>query len=280
MSGLPSSLPNALAEFARVISGEGDGSTLLIVGAHPDDESIGLGGHLSNLPKVTIVTVTDGAPRDMADARANGFATWQAYAEARTQELRDALAEADIPETALIQFSLPDKRAVYGIAAAAKRLATLLAERQSRFLCTHPYEGGHPDHDATAVAVYAACRLLAREGRPAPVIVEMASYHAGPDGPVFQRFAPEPDLPVLEVVLDGQALALKRRMLARHLTQQGTLAWFTDTAERFRLAPAYDFSRLPNGGRLQYEAWNFPIKGTEWLRLASDALAELGLKPR
>lgn len=280
MNNRPTRLPASLAEFARLISGEGDGRTLLLVVAHPDDETIGLGGHLSNLPRATIVTVTDGAPRDLADAHANGFATWQAYAEARREELRGSIAEAGLQESALIQFGLPDKDAVHGVAAVARQLAGLVVARQPRFVCTHPYEGGHPDHDAIAVAVHAACRLLAAEGRQPPEVVEMASYHAGRDGPVFQDFAPEPETPILEIVLDEQALALKSRMLARHVTQQRTLAWFIDTAERFRLAPAYDFSRLPNGGRLQYESWGFPLSGQEWLKLASAALAELGLHSR
>src|SRR6185437_9724842 len=38
---------------------------------------------------------------------------------------------------------------------------------------THAYEGGHPDHDAVAFAVHAACRL----SDIPPAIVEMPYYH-------------------------------------------------------------------------------------------------------
>jgi hypothetical protein len=44
---------------------------------------------------------------------------------------------------------------------------------------THPYEGGHPDHDFTAFAVHAACRLTKSTKS---VIAEFASYNAGPMG--------------------------------------------------------------------------------------------------
>ncbi|TIW41590.1 MAG: hypothetical protein E5V71_11140, partial [Mesorhizobium sp.] len=104
-----------LAEFAALLTGApphgSDGAEIMIVVAHPDDETIGIGGHLAGLRGSRIVHVTDGAPRDLDDARAYGFETWQDYAEARHRELETALAAAELPSTAMISLGYPDKQA-------------------------------------------------------------------------------------------------------------------------------------------------------------------------
>jgi LmbE family N-acetylglucosaminyl deacetylase len=271
----------ALTDFASLISaadGDDRSSELIVVAAHPDDETVGLGGHLLRLPQTTIVHVTDGAPRDLADARANGFDNWQAYADARRRELEAAMAIAGIAGGSLIALDFPDQQAAYSMASLARRLTWLFEAEEARFVCTHPFEGGHPDHDATAFAVYAACRLMQRDGRIAPHIIEFACYHAGPDGPVFQNFATQPSAISMEAPLDPQALAAKRCMLACHATQRRTLAPFTASVERFRTAPAYDFRKLPNGGHLLCETLPVGFRGSEWRALVEHALFELGLE--
>jgi hypothetical protein len=65
-------------------------------------------------------------------------------------------------------------------------------------------------------------------------------------------------------------------MIAAHATQARTLAPFTATVERFRVAPDYDFAVLPNGGRLHYESLPFGFTGADWLRLVAEARAALG----
>jgi hypothetical protein len=61
------------------------------------DEVIGAGSRLTRLyGGVTQIYVTDGAPRDMRDARGAGFYTREAYAAARRRELAGALALAGI----------------------------------------------------------------------------------------------------------------------------------------------------------------------------------------
>jgi LmbE family N-acetylglucosaminyl deacetylase len=273
----------ALADFANLISSDSgngrSGDELMVVAAHSDDEAIGLGGQLWRLRNAAIVHVTDGAPRDLRDARTSGFGGWREYADARRRELEAAMAGAGIDPRSLVAIGLPDQEAAYAMAPLARSLAKLFAERQPRFVCTHPFEGGHPDHDATAFAVDAACRLMRREERMAPAVIEFACYNAGPDGaPVCQNFAAEPPAPTLEIPLDEQALEAKRRMLACHVTQRRTLAPFTAGVERFRAAPDYDLRKPPNGGRLYYETLPLNFDGRDWPRLVDHAIRELGLE--
>lgn len=245
-----------------------------VVVAHPDDESIALGAQLPRLKGVTLVHVTDGAPRDGIDARSHGFQTPEAYAAARRRELEAAMAVADIPPSALVSLGIPDQEASLRLAETARRLACLFSDRAIRIILTHAFEGGHPDHDATAFAVHAAAGF----GRGAPAIVEMPFYSLGPhEGWATQRFLPVPGVAETELRIEGEALHLKRRMLEAHLTQQRVLATFSPEVERFRPAPRYDFTVPPNGGRLLYERYSWGMTGTGWQGLARTALAELGM---
>src|SRR5947208_1422367 len=64
---------------------------VMIVVAHPDDETIGMGAQLCRFHDALLIHVTDGAPRDGRDAAAHGFRNIGDYALARRAELRDAL---------------------------------------------------------------------------------------------------------------------------------------------------------------------------------------------
>jgi LmbE family N-acetylglucosaminyl deacetylase len=252
------------------------GDDIVVVVAHADDETIGLGAQLPRLTGITVVHVTDGAPRNLIDAHRRGFASAQDYAAARRRELEAAMALAGVPADALVGFDVPDQEAALDLAGLARRLADLIAEKESEILLTHSYEGGHPDHDATAFAVHAATRLLAR---PDPgrqhLIVEMPFYRAGPSGWAMQRFLPDPDHPELALWLSEGQRNLKQRMVAAHASQKDVLALFPIAVERFRTAPDYDFTSLPNDGDLLYERENWGMDGARWLDLVRRADAEL-----
>jgi hypothetical protein len=64
---------------------------IMIVVAHPDDETIGVGAQLCRFPDTLLMQVTDGAPRDGRDAATHGYWTIADYAFARQVELRAAL---------------------------------------------------------------------------------------------------------------------------------------------------------------------------------------------
>jgi LmbE family N-acetylglucosaminyl deacetylase len=247
-----------------------------VVVAHPDDETIGIGGQLSRLRGVTIVHVTDGAPRNDAGAQAHGFRTPETYAAARRAELRAALALANVPDDALVSLDIADQEASLHLAEIARRLADFFEEREIEIVVTHAFEGGHPDHDATAFAVHTAAALL-RDRTLAPAIVEMPLYHLGLSGWTVQRFVAAEGLPELAIHLDGEQRRRKQAMLDAHASQHQVLSMVATDVERFRPAPAYDFTVLPNEGRLLYDLHGWGMTGPRWQSLAAAALHELGL---
>jgi LmbE family N-acetylglucosaminyl deacetylase len=246
----------------------------VIVFAHPDDETLACGALLPRLRDVTIVHVTDGAPRSGEDARRFGFSGVSEYAAARAAELRAAMRIAGVGEDRLLSLDVPDQGTPLALADVARRLLPLLTGAE--FVITHSYEGGHPDHEAVCWAVHAACRLLAREVSP-PAIVDVPLYRLGPDGGWLHQDFGEggPEIAVLR--LTDQERDLKARMLAAHASQAGTLGPFGVADEPYRAAPAYDFSVLPHGGALLYERENWGLTGARWLELAADAYRELRL---
>ena len=240
-----------------------------VVVAHADDETIGAGACLKLFEALTIVHVTDGAPRNLHDAHTAGFASAGAYAKARQAEFAAAMQAGGVaPHT--VKLGVADQAASLSMRAIAQSLAALFQREATRLVLTHPYEGGHPDHDATCRAVHAACAQL---GDAAPQLIEMAFYHA--PGGIMQTggFLPGPAPTVL--TLSATEQARKRAMLACFTTQQATLAAFATTHEPFRPAPRYDFTQPPHSGTLHYERHDWGMTGARWRALAAQQPARL-----
>jgi LmbE family N-acetylglucosaminyl deacetylase len=217
--------------------------------------------------------VTDGAPRDPAETGRHGFSSIEAYAAARARELAAALAVAKLPAGNLITLGFADQGAALRLADLARGLHRLVRARGLRTLLTHAYEGGHPDHDAVAFAVHLAARRARRCGHAVRVL-EMPFYHAAGTAWAVQRFASRRE-GACTIPLTEDEQTLKRRMLEAYATQRRTLAAFDVRDERFRPAPDYDFTMLPNGGRLLYERYDWGMTGQRWLALVRAALEEL-----
>jgi LmbE family N-acetylglucosaminyl deacetylase len=258
--------------------GTGDLNPILkcsVIVAHPADEVVGAGCLISKLVDVTVLHVTDGAPCDMEDAKAAGFNEREAYAEARKKECISALAIANVPEHRIIDLEVPDHCASNYLADLTKKIATFLQQCSADIVLTHPYEGGHPDHDATAFATHAALRLMKHNGFRPPALFEMA-LHPSKDGKAkVQEFLPGTERETTTLLLDERATALKQRMFACFESQRESLEASPFGPEKFRQPLAYDFTLPPQQGQLHYESFDWAPSRDEWLSLARKALKDL-----
>jgi hypothetical protein len=251
-------------------------ATVIIV-AHPDDEVVGVGARLPRLRQAVFIHVTDGAPRDLHDATAAGFATRLDYARARRRELTAALALAGIAPEQTRELGCTDQEAALQLVDLSRRVATMLRQLQPEAVITLPYEGGHPDHDATAFAVHAACRLLESQHIPPPALIEMTSYHNSATGIEVCDFLPSSGCEAMRLVLSEAERDFKRRLFDCFPTQQRTLSLFPIAIERFRPAPRYRFTQPPHVGSLFYEHFPWGMTGERFRSLARQAMAVMGI---
>lgn len=252
------------------------GRATAIVSAHPDDETLGAGVCLQWLHCPAIIHVTDGAPRDMRDAGENGFSSRQDYAQARRREFLECLRAGEIDPASTIALGYVDQEASLHLVELARELLRLIQRLKIDTIITHPYEGGHPDHDATAFAVHAACLRLPPPARP--TVVEFTSYHSRDGRMETGVFLPDGGSRQLVMRLDTEARARKERMLACYRTQQKVIQHFSISEERFRPSPRYDFTSPPHPGRLLYEQFGLGMAAERWRGLARAALEELGIE--
>jgi LmbE family N-acetylglucosaminyl deacetylase len=250
-----------------------DASDVAIVVAHPDDETIGCGALLSRLKNVSVIFITDGAPRIGPYVRRAGFESHIAYGKARSQELRAALAIAGITDRQIFEFNFPDQEACRSLLSISRRLASFFKNKAIATVLTHAYEAGHPDHDGTAFCVHAAAALLHER---APMLIEMPFYHLGAQGMVTQTFCDGED--EIVVTLPPSQRQIKIDMMTAHATQTQVLRAFSPDVERYRVARNYDFRALPNDGRIFYSRYDCSFSAQEWGPLAHGTLQAIELE--
>jgi LmbE family N-acetylglucosaminyl deacetylase len=249
-------------------------STLLIV-AHPDDEAIGAGGLLAGIRDVVVAHVTDGAPRDDRYAQSKGFRTREEYARARRREVANALSHVGITPDRCRSLGYVDGEASLQLLELVFDIARLIDEVRPEIVLTHPYEGGHSDHDATAFAVQLACGVLRRDRVPTPLVLELTSYHNVSGTRRVFHFLPFIGSRHRTIKLTEAEKMVKKRMYAEFVSQANVLEKFPIGIERFRPAPRYLFTTAPHEGQLDYERFCTIITGAEWRKNAEKALEAL-----
>jgi LmbE family N-acetylglucosaminyl deacetylase len=251
---------------------------VLLLAAHPDDEVIGAGAQLPKWKdRVFILHATDGAPQNPRFAEEAGFESNETYAVERRRELLSAVGLAGILQSQLRGLRIADQDAMLHLPELTSAVSGIIDELEPDCILTHPYEGGHPDHDACAFAARAALLLSGSQ----PLLGEFTSYHAGQEGIETGEFLPAPSwsrLGEITFTLTHEERALKRRMFDGYASQRNVLEWFTISTEKFRRAPDYDFSQPPHPGELLYERHNWGIDGASWREHAARAFEQLGIE--
>ena len=270
-----------LADPVTGICGEKnlDLKAVLLV-AHPDDETIGASACMARLRNCTVVFLTDGAPRDPALRSPRATGSRASYARMRRDEAITALALVGVTPDRILFLGGVDQEAVHEAPTLAERFATLLQQIQPDIIITHPYEGGHPDHDAAALIAVLSRKILEQEKKTTPAVLEITSYHLRDGQCVTGEFLPHDcgqnsGKEELTLQLSPEERNRKEQMLSAYVSQQVVLSGFSVGPERLRPAPAYDFTIPPHPGNLWYESLGWPMSGQRWREIAAGILANL-----
>jgi N-acetylglucosamine malate deacetylase 2 len=210
----------------------------------------------------------------MKDALSQGFSAREAYAECRRREFFAACRAGAISPREMIQLDCADQEASLHLAELAHRIAQLIDRLDVDTVLVHAYEGGHPDHDATAFAVHAAAQMCSSR---AARLIEFTSYHDRDGQFEAGVFLPREESPEVVFRLGAEEVDRKERMFACYRTQQDVLRQFGIREERFRLAPAYNFTKPPHAGPAYYDRFPWGMTTSRWVELARAARRQLGL---
>jgi N-acetylglucosamine malate deacetylase 2 len=258
----------------RTLAGEDSDRALsfAVLAAHPDDETIGASAVLVRFPLTHVIFLTDGAPRDQKFWPPDVRGKREHYAEVRRLEALKALAHAQITPAQLHWLGGVDQESILEARRLGHKLARFLAEVRTDVLITHPYEGGHPDHDSAALIARIALRKLP-PGIVAPALCEMTSYHAREGQCATGEFLHSDPSSEVVLRLTKEDRECKHRMMNEYRSQRLILESFPIVAERLRVAPAYDFTDPPHEGELWYEHMGWTT-GQRWREMAGRACTQ------
>lgn len=246
----------------------------VVIVAHPDDDVVGAGGLISRLDDVTVLHVTDGIPKNGHSPEVGNLRSSEST-HTRRLESRTALALANVPPEQIVELGLSTEQAPLELADLTRRIVLFLQQTAPDIVLTNPYEGGDPDHDATAFATHAALRLLRQNGFKPPSVFEIALYPTPEGNKRVLDFLPSEAPEITTLLLDKKARDLKRRMFACFTSQPNLQRDNFFGRERFRRPPRYNFAAPPNGGKLNYERVAAGVDCVEWQTLVRDAWSEL-----
>ena len=230
----------------------------VVVTAHPDDETISFGGALCALADVQVLQLTDGVHADAADRNAQIVLRRQERAAAyQAAGWAFSVADGDAPARAAHEHLLDLLIVVCDAISGAD------------VVWTHPYEGGHLDHDSAAWLVQTACAMAAT----APRRMEFASYHSrGDKRDVFGEFWPDPMALEVAHTLAPEVLARKQVAIAAYTSQASILRKFpTMAVEHYRSAPVYDFTQPPSPPAVRWDRKGYQPSTTAWRATVAEA---------
>jgi LmbE family N-acetylglucosaminyl deacetylase len=277
----PKSAAECLQKLALNPASRAENIRLIILAAHPDDETIGASAILGRNPEAFAVFLTDGAPRDAQFRSPHVSGSRDLYACVRAEEAASALSLVNVSPDRMLFLRGVDQDACQQMRLLIEEFCGVVKDFKPDAIISHPYEGGHPDHDAAAFIVRMTAQLLSRDGS-VPEILEMTSYHAQQGNRITGEFLASVPLisgtaePGVRLQLSPEERARKARMMGCYVSQWHVISEMPLEPEQLRIAPLYDFSQPPHPGLLWYERLGWPMTGQRWRELASQSLADLG----
>ena len=218
----PRLAPGALAE----VDPRGHGP-VVVLAAHPDDETLGAGALIASAAAagvpVTVVVVTDGA----ASHPDSSTVDRAALRDLRLEEARAAVAELG-PAVELVALDVPDGALREHRDEVRTRVAELVRDRRPGLLLA-PWRGdGHRDHRVLGEIAAAVVAELVAEPETEPAAEGGSPWPAAPrllGYPIWMWHWADPqhrDVPWTDLVharADEEARVAKQRALARYASQ-------------------------------------------------------------
>lgn len=239
----------------------GELDRVVVLVAHPDDETIACAGLLQRATRGLVVFAVDGAPPHYGFEKK--FGSLLNYSSIRLEEASRALKF--IPGVSVRRLTRPtgtafvDQHLVLDLPEASASLRHVISDFNPSLFVSHAFEGGHVDHDA--------CHILAKQASAEFGLrhLEFPLYWRTGDGTdVFQQFRPNGNREFI-LQLTSQELNRKRRMFVEYRTQQNLTSVFTLENERFRYVTEAEHSK-PNWSAYPFENRRLGLKTAVFLQ--------------
>jgi N-acetylglucosamine malate deacetylase 2 len=238
---------------------------LLVLAAHPDDETIGCSGLLQRCAAGLVVFAVDGAPPHYGFERKYG--SLRDYSDLRFGEAARALRALPHVSFRRLQrrdgsFFL-DQHLFLELPEVFACLKEITRNFAPEVVVSHAFEGGHIDHDA--------CHVLARTLGPELGLpgLEFPLYWRTEQGKdVLQEFRERVDQECV-LQLSQQELQVKREMVAQYQSQQGLTHVFPLDPERFRPMARAPVEK-PRWSRYPFENRRRFLKADAFLRRVAE----------
>ncbi|HEV3101077.1 MAG TPA: PIG-L family deacetylase [Candidatus Dormibacteraeota bacterium] len=250
-------------------------STLLLVHAHPDDESISTGGAMMKARvdghRVVLVTATRGEVGEIYNM--DEESTRPHLGDVRTKELENAARILGVNRGEFLDYrdsgmvgtadnENPKSFHQAPLEEAAGRLAVFMREEKPDVVVTYDADGtyGHPDHIKAHHVTNAALDLLEKDGwRPAKLYYTaiprslMEAFRSqmpeeGREDTIGMSIVGTPDELVTTKLDVSEFVDRKREAFAAHVSQNDPNSWFTTMADQiYRMAFGTEYYRLARG---------------------------------